>query len=309
MLAASRLIAASLDGSGQGRLPLPILDALMSDLRQAAEDPLLLVKAYRKLNYGSDLLRKTYLASALTRRDALRLMCRYFQVNTQGVNISLHDGLENILRVDTVYQHDTADAQREAIVYGLVRTMQSLGITNIQHITLGSQSITSLREFDTLFPAPVRLGEPGQATIFISPEGLDDLLGWRPCSVEIIAKRERQLLRLDSRSDWSESVSALLPLLCRQGEANIDQCAELLAVSRRTLQRHIKEDGAVFRDLLELARKDQAKAYLAQHYIIDEVALLLGYRQSSQFYRAFRQWFDCSPTDYRHAAATLIAPP
>lgn len=309
MLPASGLIAASLDRSGRGRVPLSALDALMFELGEAVEDPLLLIKAYSKLNYSSDLLRKTYLASALTRRDALHLMCRYFRINTQGVEISFHDAPENLLRVDSVNHHDTADAQREAVVYGLVRTMQSLGISNIQYVTLGGQSAKSLCELETLFPARVRLGEPGRATISVSPNGLDELLGWRSCSVELIAKRERQLLRLDKMSDWSESVRALLPLLCRQGEADIDQCAGLLAVSRRSLQRHIKDNGAVFRDLLELARRDQARIYLAQHFTIDEVALLLGYRQSSQFYRAFRQWFDCSPADFRHAMAGLTAPP
>src|SRR5690606_1208405 len=114
MLAASPLITASLGRPGTSRLPLRALDDLLADLRQAGDDPLLLVKAYSTLNYSPGLLRKTFLASAFTRRDAVRLLCRYFLVNTQGVELSLHDEDEGcVLQVDSVCRHATAQAQRE----------------------------------------------------------------------------------------------------------------------------------------------------------------------------------------------------
>lgn len=310
MLAASPLITASLGRPGTSRLPLRALDDLLADLRQAGDDPLLLVKAYSTLNYSPGLLRKTFLASAFTRRDAVRLLCRYFLVNTQGVELSLHDEDEGcVLQVDSVCRHATAQAQREAIVYGLVRTLLGLGVRAIRHVTLGAQPASVIRELEGVFPVPVQPGTSGRATIVIAAPGLDDPLGWPACSVERIARRERHLLRLRPDSDWNESVSALLPLLCREGEVDIDQCAGLLAVSRRTLQRHLGHSGAVFRDLLELSRRDQAKHYLARQYGIDEVALLLGYRQSAQFYRAFRQWHGCSPVAYRNALAGGVALP
>lgn len=294
-------LSASVQQIGQHRLPLPVMDELLQD-----HHPLTLVRAYSRLDYTAALLRKTFLSSAPTRRDALKLLCRYFKVNTQGVALALHDQAHGcVLQITSTCQQATADAQRDAVTYGLVRTLHGLGITDLHEVSLGLHAGVELTDYAALFPVPVVAGAKGQAHIHIAHAVLDQPLGWPSCSVERIAKRERQLLRLDPQADWGEAVNALLPLLCRDNRVDIDQCAALLAVSRRSLQRHIQRSGAGFRDLVERSRRDQASQYLAQPYSLQEVAELLGYRQSAQFYRAFRQWFGCSPADYRQHAITL----
>ncbi|WP_174959068.1 AraC family transcriptional regulator [Halopseudomonas pelagia] len=295
--------------SAYQRIALTEMDELVTDLLHAVGDPLLLVRAYAGLNYQAGFLRKTYLASAFTRRDALVLLCRYFKVNNEGVALALGgEGDACVLSVAAAGCSAAACLQRDAIVYGLTRTLLSLGIKEIQHVRLAYTPDAQVQQdHRTLFPVKVLFAGPGQAQIHIGQGSLDLPLGWPSCSVEQIARRERHLMRLNPEPEWCDSVMALLPLLCRQGDVDIDQCAALLAVSRRTLQRNVQREGAAFRGLIERARKQQAQRYLLQGYSLDAVAALLGYRQSAQFYRAFRQWFGCSPTHYRSAQLSQSA--
>jgi AraC-like DNA-binding protein len=44
---------------------------------------------------------------------------------------------------------------------------------------------------------------------------------------------------------------------------------------------------------------------MVRHYLhdtcfsISEISLLLGYREVNSFYRAFKEWFGCTPQDIR----------
>jgi AraC-like DNA-binding protein len=75
-------------------------------------------------------------------------------------------------------------------------------------------------------------------------------------------------------------------------------------MSERTLQRRITEEGTTFRALVQDARRAAGRRLLADRSIaIDRVAGLLGYRNTSAFYRAFRGWEGITPEACRVRAA------
>jgi AraC-like DNA-binding protein len=76
--------------------------------------------------------------------------------------------------------------------------------------------------------------------------------------------------------------------------------AQALHVSQRTLQRRLQDEGASFQRLLDDSRRELAEQYLAQpNLTLLEVAYLLGFADPSNFFRAFRRWFDLTPGEYR----------
>ncbi|PKM29210.1 MAG: hypothetical protein CVV07_11900 [Gammaproteobacteria bacterium HGW-Gammaproteobacteria-11] len=270
----------------QPRIPLLLLDDLIVELEDATGDPCLLSKAFGTLNYRPSLLRKTYLAGAMTRREALHLLCRYFRVNSEGVVLTLHahaDGWS--LDIASTGSYASAQSQRDGIALALVRTLEGLGIT------------------------AVRSGQPGETCIQLVEHDLDAPLGWASCPAEQLGKRERYLLRQADTPAWGDAIKTLLPLLYRHGSAEIDHCAALLATSRRTLQRSLGEEQLTFRVLVEQTRKELAAVYLRLPYPLEQVACLLGFQQSAQFYRVFRQWFGCSPAEYRQHLTQPVHPP
>ena len=54
-----------------------------------------------------------------------------------------------------------------------------------------------------------------------------------------------------------------------------------------------------------LTRRELAEQYLAQPGMtLLETAYLLGFADPSNFYRAFRRWFDATPSEYRARLGT-----
>jgi len=92
-------------------------------------------------------------------------------------------------------------------------------------------------------------------------------------------------------------------VLCRllpQGEPKREVVAQTLHLSQRTLQRRLQEEGTSFQTLLDDTRRELAEQYLAQPSMtLLEIAYLLGFADPSNFFRAFRRWFDATPGEYR----------
>lgn len=86
------------------------------------------------------------------------------------------------------------------------------------------------------------------------------------------------------------------------GEPTPKGIAESLHVSVRNLQRKLSNEGTSFSLLLSEIRQQLAKEYLAQEYrSCNEVAYMLGFSDHSNFTRAFRRWFNQTPTQYRES--------
>jgi len=76
--------------------------------------------------------------------------------------------------------------------------------------------------------------------------------------------------------------------------------ARLMAVSDRSLRRHLADAGTSFRDLCSEVRMELAKDYLQKTGLtVQEIAFQLGYAQANNFYRAFRSSVGMTPLAYR----------
>jgi AraC-like DNA-binding protein len=76
--------------------------------------------------------------------------------------------------------------------------------------------------------------------------------------------------------------------------------ARELNISSRTLQRRLQDAGYNFQQVLEEARHQLARYYLANSLLeLTEAAYLLGYEDSNSFVRAFRIWEGVPPAQWR----------
>jgi AraC-like DNA-binding protein len=86
---------------------------------------------------------------------------------------------------------------------------------------------------------------------------------------------------------------------------SIDAVARSLAVSRRSSQRQLREAGTSFSTIQDRVREAMAADLLADRSLaIYEIAFLLGYSETSTFYRTFRRWTGSSPRRFRDAKAS-----
>jgi AraC-like DNA-binding protein len=81
---------------------------------------------------------------------------------------------------------------------------------------------------------------------------------------------------------------------------NIEDIADALHVSPRTLQRRLQDEGSSFQRVLEEARRQLARHYLNNSVLeLNEAAYLLGYNDANSFVRAFRTWEGVPPAQWR----------
>ena len=69
-----------------------------------------------------------------------------------------------------------------------------------------------------------------------------------------------------------------------------------MGLSARSLQRHLAQQGTSFSKLIERTRRQHALELLVQDDLnISEIAQALGYKDPSNFCRAFHKWTGQSP--------------
>ncbi|WP_213014834.1 AraC family transcriptional regulator [Acinetobacter rathckeae] len=110
----------------------------------------------------------------------------------------------------------------------------------------------------------------------------------------------QNLAELDHRVKIHEKVKAILLESLPAGIAHIDEIAQRLALSKRSLQRLLADEQTNFKTILDDTRKELAQYYLIQSPIsINEISFLLGFQEVNSFFRAFKQWTKESPNTYR----------
>lgn len=73
-----------------------------------------------------------------------------------------------------------------------------------------------------------------------------------------------------------------------------------LNTSERNLRRQLKDQGSSYQQILDRVRADIAINYLKDTQLpLEDIAHLLGFSESSSFYRAFRKWTNNAPSSYR----------
>ena len=112
----------------------------------------------------------------------------------------------------------------------------------------------------------------------------------------------RRLTTLDESSTMTERVQGVLLEMLPSGITAMADVARKLAVSTRTLQRRLKDEGTTFKDAVSRTRESLARHYLGNSRMTSaEIAFLLGYEDTNSFYRAFRGWTGQTPEMVRAA--------
>lgn len=146
-----------------------------------------------------------------------------------------------------------------------------------------------------LFSAP-------ETRLVLAGDVLERPVAKRDASLHAYLERHARSLSVlfAERGSIGERVRALVAETLKSGEPSQADVARKLGMSERTLQRRLKEEERTFADVLDTIRRELAVRYLADPDLaVYEVALLLGYAESSSFHRAIRRWTGESPTELR----------
>ena len=105
------------------------------------------------------------------------------------------------------------------------------------------------------------------------------------------------------RADFPGRVYKELVRLLPTGISGKEQVAQALNMSTRTLHNKLEGAGTTFREVLDKTRQSLAEQYIRKNLPIYEIAYLIGFSDTANFSRAFKQWTGKSPMEYRESIA------
>ena len=115
----------------------------------------------------------------------------------------------------------------------------------------------------------------------------------------IAPQLDAELQEHDQNTRITYAVKQVLKRTLAGRRPTLQSLAKELAMSTRTLQRRLTDEGITFQQLVEETRRELARSYLQTGAIEPNVtAYLLGYEDSNSFYRAFNGWEGVSPGEW-----------
>lgn len=111
---------------------------------------------------------------------------------------------------------------------------------------------------------------------------------------------EEELKQENGNENFVERVRITIQENLTGRRPTIEDIADALHISPRTLQRRLQDEGFSFQRVLEEARRQLARHYLNNSALeLNEAAYLLGYEDGNSFVRAFRTWEGIPPARWR----------
>lgn len=108
---------------------------------------------------------------------------------------------------------------------------------------------------------------------------------------------EEQMAR--QRGDLAAQAESTIASLLQEGRCSAANLAEELNMGPRNLCNHLDKQHTSYKKLLETVRKRLAVTCLHEPVDVSTVARRLGYTQTGNFTRAFRQWYGASPAEFQ----------
>ena len=111
---------------------------------------------------------------------------------------------------------------------------------------------------------------------------------------------KKRLSEMDMDDSCSAKVRSVLVELLPAGKSSVEEVATALGMSKRSLQRKLKEEDTTFQKQLNHVREILAKNYIQNTQLSSEdIAYLLGYQDLNSFFRAFSLWTGKTVTAYK----------
>jgi AraC-like DNA-binding protein len=196
----------------------------------------------------------------------------------------------------------------DASLSSSVRMMRSLtgAAINPLEVTFTCTEPGSRSEYERFFQCPVLFGQKDNSfTLDVSLVNTPIPMA-NPALLEYFEKyAENFLAELDRKNEHTRAVTKIILSQLDDEELSINKVAKEMAVSVRTLQKRLEEEGVGFSDLYKDIRKRLAQKYLRENYTVEQITYLLGFSEPSVFRKAFKKWSGVTPREYRESTLTM----
>lgn len=288
------------------RIPFAHYVALMRAAKRLSGDAALALH-YGEINIARISLIGLIGQASETMGEALAQINRYVKV-VVDVDVGASDRFQLRSEQDGLWLTDTRRDPNafpeltESAFAQLVCGPRALGMGRFATAVYVTHAMPPYREeYDRIFLAPV-IFESDRNALAIDPATLTRRIALLPrYAFGVFSERADRLLEdLERSSTVKGRVQSLLLPVLHKGEANMDAVSTGMGMSRQTLYRHLKAEGATFEKALDELRHRMALDYLrARKVSVNQTAYLVGFSDPAAFSRAFKRWTGITPRDAR----------
>jgi AraC-like DNA-binding protein len=216
-------------------------------------------------------------------------------------------GLQVIIRdVGSSVLHPARAEFALALALKLARDVTGVSIVPVQ-VAFAHRRPDDVSEHQRFFRVPVRFAAGTNTMILKAIDAARTLPEADAALSAIVRRRLDQVLPdviLPTSAPLGARVRRILVDGLGQMTLTADSVARTLSMSRRSLTRHLAEEGTSFRALLDDVRAELSRALLQDRTLsIADVAFFLQYSEPAAFHRSFRRWTGQTPQNYRRSDA------
>ena len=285
------------------------MDRAIRNVLIQLDDPLLPIEYGRRLTISKHGVLGFAAQSSATLMDGARLLEQYMKTRSgSGEEFAL------IVKPDEVclriYPLDQIGESR-VLQFHFLSTLFS--IETIARWMSGTQNtpvnVRMLFDFDFPHVIPDEMLTPGLSVSF--GEAVNELripmdIMQQPlvnASPSLVLAAQAQCEEEMAQLSSANNISSLVRNLIRQEEGKLptlDQVAESINMSSRTLKRRLSDAGTSYQHLKDSERFRKAMQLLeTTRECLDSIADMLGYSDASNFSKAFKGWSGMLPGEYR----------
>lgn len=287
------------------RVPLKMENALWEFLANRSQDIFFGLHAGMEMTPGAGDVMDYAIRTSDNLQQAIENLCRY--------NRLLHDeAIIDLVVVDNramlchYFRSDPRGASWQAADFTLssfvaIGRAITGGLWKIKKIKFQHAEPESISKYQEYFSCPLEFLCDKNSIEFDKQLLKTTIPDSDPALNHILCRQADELLKgLPNSGNIIENVKEQLVKFLRHGNPGIENIADSLNMTPRTLQRKLKKLNTTHESLLDAMRKDLARHYIQDNNLgVSEATYLLGYSEPSAFHRAFKRWFYMSPGEFR----------
>ena len=217
--------------------------------------------------------------------------------------------VEKIEKISRVYLNREAhrrgvELSNEATLSATVVVLQAMTESNITPVEVSFKHAPpkKLDDYTKAFNCPILFNQPLNYIAY-STEDLEMRTAKADVSINrfLLERVEEETKGIElSANKIVFEVENLIKEALPSGIPGVDQIGQLMGLSRRTLTRRLSENGLTFRDLIKKTQEEVSRDLLKNSTrSVAEIAFETGFSEQSAFSRAFKNWTNISPLEYR----------
>ena len=299
-------------GNPDSRVPLPCYITLMRAAQKATDNPALALHYGEGVGMSEISIVGLLMEASSTIGEAYIQMRRYGRLAmeidaiSKGPRFELAQDNGKMFLVDQQWMVDEFREVTESgfawLVCGPRRYLDKSPVVSAQ-VTWPAPSYW--KEYERVLRCPVEFDAKWNA-LEMHPESFSWPVAQNPKYVfGVLTERANALLaELEAAHSTSGQLQTLLASVLHHGDISADAMAQKMRISRQTLFRRLKDEGATFTEILDNLRQRLAIEYLkGGKTSVNETAYLVGFSDAAAFTRAFKRWTGKNPGEFRRSHA------